>query len=154
MKESYSFSEEVVRTCSIKKLLIKFSQTSLWNLIKKETPIKIVSVNLVKFLKTPILQETCKWLVLDFAQFYMSHSIIHFISLDSKKGNYCVCVKRITLCNCLCSSSPSSLSPFSARAIRNIGEFVAKSYFTDHQRVNTIHCFTYSFPVLKICNHY
>ena len=83
MKESYSFSEEVVRTCSIKKLLIKFSQTSLWNLIKKETPIKIVSVNLVKFLKTPILQETCKWLVLDFAQFYMSHSIIHFINWNS-----------------------------------------------------------------------
>ena len=71
-------------------------------------------MNLVKFLKTPILQETCKWLALDFAQFYMSHSIIHFINLNSKKGNYCVCVKRITLCNCLCSSSPSSPSRSSA----------------------------------------
>ena len=37
---------------------------------------------------------------------------------SSKKSNrlyhYCVCVKRITLCNCLCSSSPSSPSRSSA----------------------------------------
>ena len=65
----------------------------------------------------------------------------------------CVCVKGITLCNCLCSS-PSSPSRFSASAIRNIGEFGAKSYFTDHQRANTIHCFTDSVPVLKIYNCY
>ena len=35
---------------------------------------------------------------------------------------YCVCVKRITLCNCLCSRCCC----FSASLIRNIGEFGAK----------------------------
>ena len=45
-------------------------------------------MNLAKFFKKPILQNTCEWLVLDFAQFYMSHSIIHFIKRNSKKGNY------------------------------------------------------------------
>ena len=39
----------------------------------------------------------------------------------------CVCLKCITLCNCLCSSSC-----FSASLIRNIGEFGAKNYFTDY----------------------
>ena len=38
---------------------------------------------------------------------------------------YCVCVKRITLCNCLCCSS-SPCSRFSASLVRNIGEFGAK----------------------------
>ena len=62
---------------------------------------------------------------------------------------YCVCVKRITICTCLCSSSsPSSRS--SASLIRNIGEFRAKKYFTDHWTANTIHGFRDSFPVLKI----
>ena len=75
------------------------------------------------------------------------------ITLCNCLCSFCVCLKRITLCNCLCSS-PSSLSRFSASAIRNIGEFGAKSYFTDHQRANTIHCFTDSVPVLKIYNCY
>ena len=66
---------------------------------------------------------------------------------------YCACVKRITLYNCLCSSSSSS-SCFLASAIRNIGEFGTKSYFTDHQRANTIHGFTDSVPVYKIYNCY
>ena len=35
--------------------------------------------------------------------------------------HYCVCVKRITLCNCLCSSSPSSRSR-SSRALSGISE--------------------------------
>ena len=55
---------------------------------------------------------------------------------------YCVCVKRITLCNCLCSSSPSFPSRRSsgdfASVIRNIGKFGAKSYFTDQRAANTI----------------
>ena len=50
--------------------------------------------------------------------------------------NYCVCVKRITLCNCLCSSSC-----FSTSLIRNIGEFGAKKYLTDHWTANTIQLF-------------
>ena len=47
-----------------------------------------------------------------------------------------MCVKRITLCNCLCSSSYGSAS-----VIRNIVEFGAENYFTDHRRANTIHGF-------------
>ena len=46
---------------------------------------------------------------------------------------YCVCVKRITLCNCLCSSSR-----FSASLIR---EFGAKNYFADHLTAKTIQLF-------------
>ena len=55
---------------------------------------------------------------------------------------YCVCVKRITLCNCLCSSSPSSFpSRAFASVIRNVGKFGAKNYFTDHQTANGIYRF-------------
>ena len=64
--------------------------------------------------------------------------------------SFSVCAKRITLCNCLCSSSCC----FSASVIRNIGEFGAKNYFTDHQTANTIHCFRHSVPVLKIYDCY
>ena len=53
---------------------------------------------------------------------------------------FCVCVKRITLCNCLCSSAPFSSRGFSS-LIRNIGKFGAKNYFTDHRKVNTIYGF-------------
>ena len=49
--------------------------------------------------------------------------------------NYCVCVKRKTLYDCLCYSSES------ASLIRNIGEFGARNYFTDHGTANTIHLF-------------
>ena len=62
-------------------------------------------------------------------------------------STYCVCVERITLCNCLCSSSSSH---FSAGVIRNIGEFGATKYFTYHQTANKIHGFRDSVPVLKI----
>ena len=88
MNESLSFSEAAVPKCSIKMLRIKFCQSSLAALLKKRLLHKCISVNLAKFLKKPILQNTCKWLVLDFAQFYMSHSIIYFIKWNSKKGNY------------------------------------------------------------------
>ena len=63
---------------------------------------------------------------------------------------FCVCVKCITLCNYLCSSS----CYFSASLIRNIGEFGAKSYFTDHRRGNALHGFLDSFPVYKIYDCY
>ena len=59
----------------------------------------------------------------------------------------CVCVKCITLCDCLCSSSCCC---FSASLIQNIGEFGAKNYFTDHQTANIIHSFRDSFQALKI----
>ena len=65
---------------------------------------------------------------------------------------YCVCVKRITLCNCLCSSSPSSCD--FASVIPNIGKFGAKNYFTDHRTANTIYGFRDSVPVLKIHDCY
>ena len=48
----------------------------------------------------------------------------------------CLCVKRETLCNCSSSSSCDSAS-----LIRSIGEFEAKTYFTDHRIANTIHLF-------------
>ena len=51
--------------------------------------------------------------------------------------DFCVCVKRITLCSCLCSSS----SCFPSSLIRNIGKFGAKNYFTDHWTANTIQLF-------------
>ena len=50
---------------------------------------------------------------------------------------YFVCVKRLKLCNCLCSSS----SRFSANLIQNIEVFGAKKYFTDHSTANTIQLF-------------
>ena len=69
------------------KILSKFT----CNLIEKETPTQVhrcISVNLVKFFKKPILQNTYEWLVLDFAQFYIPDSIIYFIKRNSKKENY------------------------------------------------------------------
>ena len=55
----------------------------------------------------------------------------------------CVCVKRIALCSCLCSSFPSR---FSSSLIRNNGELGAKTYFTDHRTNNTIQLFV---PIKK-----
>ena len=57
---------------------------------------------------------------------------------------YCVCVKRITLCNCLCSSCSHDF----ANVIRNIGECGAKNYFTDHRTANAIHGFRAAVLVL------
>ena len=54
----------------------------------------------------------------------------------------------VCLSNCLCSSS----SCFSASVTQNIGKFGTKSYFTDHQRANTINSFTDLVPVLKTYN--
>ena len=53
------------------------------------------------------------------------------------------CGSYLLLCNYLCSSSSSSCD--STSVIRNIGEFGAKSYFTDHRTANTI---LYSFSEL------
>ena len=64
-------------------------------------------------------------------------------------GGFCVCVKRITLYNYLCSSSFLS-SHFSASVIRKIGGFGAKNFFTDDQTADIIHDFGDSVPVLKI----
>ena len=67
-------------------------------------------------------------------------NISHFsVKLQRNSPHYCVCVKRITHCNCLCSSSPSSR--FSASLIWNIREFGATNYFTDHWTANTIQSF-------------
>ena len=43
---------------------------------------------------------------------------------------------------------------FSTSVIQNIGEFRAKSYFTDHQRANTMHGFRDSVLVLRIYDRY
>ena len=77
-----------------------------------------------------------------------------FLSMDSFYRKqfinlpYCVCVKCITLCNCLCSSSPSSSRDFPS-VILNIEKFEAKNYFTDHQTGNTIYSFKDAVLVLK-----
>ena len=74
--------------------------------------------------------------------FLVNTFIFHFSNIVSRKNfspltkTNCVCVKRITLCNCLCSSSLSSRN--FASVIRNIGKFGAKNYFTDHKTANTI----------------
>ena len=57
-------------------------------------------------------------------------------------------MKHITLCNCLCFSSPFSCD--FASVVRNIEKFGAKNYFTDQRTANTIHGFRDSVPVLKI----
>ena len=87
-KENLSFLEAVVRKCSIRKLHIKFCQSSLAILSERRLRHRCISVNLAKFFKKPILQNIYKWLFLDFAQFYMSRSIIYFIKRNSRKRNY------------------------------------------------------------------
>ena len=63
---------------------------------------------------------------------------------------FCVCVKRVTICNFLCPFSSCD----SASVIQNIGGFGAKNYFTNHRTDNTIHGFRDSVPVLKIHSCY
>ena len=82
------FSEAVIRNCSIRKIAHKILPKLTCNLVIKETPTQVYFCEFSKFLKKPILQNTCKFLVLDFKQFYVSHSIIHFIKGTSKKVNY------------------------------------------------------------------
>ena len=69
-------------------MCIKFCQSLLADLLKKRLRQRCIPVNLAKFFKKPIFQNTCKWLVLDFALFYMSHSIIYLIKRKGKKTNY------------------------------------------------------------------
>ena len=68
--------------------------------------------------------------------------------------NYCICMKRKTLCNCLCSSYPTSSSHDFARVIWNIRLFRAKIYFTDHRVAHRIYSFRDSVLVLKILDCY
>ena len=73
--------------------------------------------------------KSTKYTILDKSVF-----CFHILKLqDDLTQSYCVCMKRITLCNCLYSSS----SCFSASLIRNIAEFGAKNYFTDPRTANT-----------------
>ena len=97
--------------------------------------------NFAKF----IGKHLCPSLSFDNVADLNSFSFFHY-----KFNYYCVCVKRIMLCNCLCSSSPSSPSRDFASVIRNIGKFGTKNYFTDHRAANTICRFRDSVPVLKI----
>ena len=86
----------------------------------------------------------------DFHLFIHSASLVNvfeygcissFVYSSIWNNTNCVCVKRITLWNCLCSSSSSPSSRFSASFIRNIGEFGAKNYFAGHRTANTIQLF-------------
>ena len=86
-----SFSEAVVcnyKNCCIRKIVHKVLPNFTCNLIIKETPTHVCFCEFSKFFKKPVLQNICKWLVLDFEQFYMSHFIIYFIKRYSKKLLY------------------------------------------------------------------
>ena len=65
----------------------KFLSKFTCNLIKKETATLVYFCKFSEILENN-LQKTSKWLLVDFAQFYMSHSIIHFINQNRKKENY------------------------------------------------------------------
>ena len=77
MKKSLSFLEAVVRNCSIRKIADTILPKFTCNLTIKETPTQVYFCKFSKCFKKPILQNTCKWLLLDFEQFYLPHSIIH-----------------------------------------------------------------------------
>ena len=84
-----------------------------------------------------------------FAKKYCFKLKLSFLINELFRNVFCVCVKSIAPCSCLCSSSSFR---FSTSFIRNIGEFEAKSYFTDHRTANTIYIYGFrdSVPVLKI----
>ena len=87
-KESLSFSEAVAHKCSIKELRIKFCQNSLATLFKKRTPTQVYfrefSEILLKNLSCRTPENGWFWIL----QLYLFHSIICFIKVNSKKGNY------------------------------------------------------------------
>ena len=87
-KESLSFSEAVARKCSIKELRIKFCQNSLATLFKKRTPTQVYFREFSEILLKNLFYRTPGngwfWIL----QFYLFHSIICFIKVNSKKGNY------------------------------------------------------------------
>ena len=85
---SLSFSEAVVRKCYVKKLLIKFCQSSLATSLKKRLRNRCVcSCEFSKILQKN-LAEHLQMAGSGFCTFpYVSHSINHFINRDSKKGN-------------------------------------------------------------------
>ena len=58
------------------------------------------------------------------SEFHFSFAL-HLCCIQNYCKYFCVCVKRITLCNCLCSSSPSSCE--FASVIRNIGNSEQKT---------------------------
>ena len=61
-----------------KKVARKGLATFTCKFIKKETPTQVYFCEFREFLKKPILQNTFKWLVLSFAQFYVSlHNSFH-----------------------------------------------------------------------------
>ena len=88
------------------------------------------------------------FLVLEFYYYRNSEcwDLKHWHSLHLKRCDsliqYVILLRlreRITLCNYLCSSSPSSR--FSTSLIRNIGELGAKKYFRDHRTADTTQLF-------------
>ena len=84
--EAHAHTLSFFRKSSIKKFLIKFRQSSLATLLKKKLWHRCASVNLAKFFKISILQNTYKWLGLDFAHFHKANSINHFIKRKVRKG--------------------------------------------------------------------
>ena len=84
IERGLSFSKTVVRNYSVGKIAHKILRKFTCNVIIKETPTQVSFCEFSKVFKKYILQNTCIWIVLDFQQFYMSHSIIDFITRNSK----------------------------------------------------------------------
>ena len=76
-EERFSLSEAVVRNSSMRKIAHKFLLKFTRNLIIKETQTQVYFYEFIKFLKTPLSQNTYKWLVLDFEQFSVLYVSLH-----------------------------------------------------------------------------
>ena len=89
MHQSLSFckAKAVVRKCSIKKVAHKNLSKFTCNLIKKGTPTQLYFCEFSKILKKHLAKHLQK-AGSGFSHFFMSHSIIHFIKRNSKKGYY------------------------------------------------------------------
>ena len=101
---------------------------------RKKKQIIIILYNFINCLAVQILNKLC--------------TIKQQQDEYNQRDVYYVCVKRITLSNCLRSFSPSSRDFPSV--IRNIRKLGAENYFTDHRTANTIYGFReIQFRVLK-----
>ena len=76
-EERFSLSEAVARISSMRKIAHKFLLKFTCNIFIKETQTQVYFYEFIKFLKTTLSQNTCKWLVLDFEQFSVLYVSLH-----------------------------------------------------------------------------
>ena len=106
------------------------------------------------FIRTPILQSWNTWmknlvwiiqkqLLHKFSSKYVFLKMSQYSQKNTRVSiSFCVCVKRITLCYCLCSSSPSSR--FSASRVRSIGARHIWDFGSCHNVQSYVCCYTTS----------